>query len=59
MWICMAVLEDGEYCEHCNEDSDEICASCGRIRPSPVSHHPLQRLVAWFSQAIFWDRAPR
>jgi hypothetical protein len=54
----MAVLEDGKYCEHCNDDADEVCSACGTVRPSPTARRPLKRLLAWFSEAIHWDRVP-
>lgn len=59
MWICMAVLEDGAYCEHCNDGDDEVCAACGRVRPAPDGRWSIARLRKWLNGISLWDRAPR
>jgi hypothetical protein len=59
MWICMAVLEDGAYCEHCNDGDEEVCAACGRVRPAPAGSWSFKRLLRWFNDFLLWDRASR
>jgi len=57
MWICMAVMEDGSYCEHCNDGDDDVCSACGRVRPSPARRSSFRRLLSWLSAALLRGRA--
>jgi hypothetical protein len=57
MWICMAVMEDGSYCEHCNDGDDDVCSGCGRVRPTPTRRWSIGRLLRWFMAVMPWGRA--
>lgn len=54
----MAVLDDGQYCEHFNESDDEVCSACGRVRPGRSDPWFAARLRKWFSDFLQWARVP-